>query len=223
MKNKILFSVLAVLGVILITGTSFYLLNQNKPADNSAESTAGETTGDLLENQPQPKTEVPKNDQPAVPQLSNKLVTDDFEMSIPEGWIKADPVAGTSAMAVNANESINDSAAQKIGFKSYLTVSRDTFPGTSLADYLGAVQDELRKVFSDAVFSNEQDTIINGQSARAMEIELSRQGMSFKVLFVLVRGKGDDVWAISFNTAKSAWDGYKETFQSAANSFKLKM
>ncbi len=226
MKNKILLLGLTIFGLLLIVWVSFYFLNQGKPETNSKENITEEVTGDLLENQSQSETEVTKNNSLIAPQLSNKLVTDDFEINIPEGWIKSEPVAGTVAMAVNTKESINDPAAQKINFKSYIAVSRDTldaFQVKTLADYLQLTKEELLKAFPEAVFSNEKDVVINDQSARAMEIDLSQQDLAIKVLFLLIKGDGDDVWVVSFNTAKSAWDGYKEIFQNVANSFKLKI
>ena len=132
------------------------------------------------------------------------------------------PAMGASAMAVNANESINDPAAQKINFKSYFAVSYDTLQGKSMSEYEQIVKSGLQQTISNVVFTKEQDMTINGKSAHALEAELTQQGVNFKILLVVVRGQGDDVWVMSFNTTKSSWDGYKETFYGVANSFNLK-
>jgi len=64
--------------------------------------------------------------------------------------------------------------------------------------------------------------VINSRTARAIEADLTQQGVNFKILIVAVKGEGDDVWVISFNTLQSSWMAYQETFSDIANSFKLK-
>lgn len=208
MKNKTVFFILIVLGIILAVLIGIYFFRQNKPAVNSTESTAQEN----LNNTPANETGQPQN----------KIVTDDFEIVLPVGWKQAAPAMGASAMAVSANENLNDPAAQKINFRSYFAVSYDTFQGKTMNEYAQTVKDALKQAIPSVVFTKDQDMTINGKSSHGLEAELTQQGVNFKILMVIISGKGDDVWGISFNTTKSGWDGYKETFYSIANSFSLK-
>ena len=161
------------------------------------------------------------NNQPTNGQSQNKLVTDYFEISLPAGWQQATPPVGASAMAVS-NEEITDAAAQKINFKTYVAVSYDTLQGKSLSEYLQSIENQLKQAIPDVVFSQEHDAVINNRTARAIEADLTQQGVNFKLLMVAVKGNGDDVWVMSFNTLQSSWMAHQETFSDIANSFKLK-
>ena len=219
MKNKIIIITLIVLVIILAVLTSFYFVRLNKPSINSPKNTIQQAP---VENQGETGSGAGLNNQTNIEQLQNKLVTDDFEVALPAGWEKTAPVMGASAMAVNADERLNDPAAQKINFKSYFAVSYDMLQGKSLSEYLQTVKNQLLQTISNVVFANEKDIMINNRSARAIEAELIQQGVNYKILMVVVAGKGDDVWVISFNTIKSNWDEYKETFSNIAKSFSLK-
>lgn len=227
MKNKIIFGSI-VLGIVLLVSAGVYFLGK----DNSVADLAGNTANELADNAG--KSQMPEQDsqapdggiadsgQAAASQLQNKLVTDDFEMNIPSGWIQAQPMAGTSAIVVNTKESLNDPAVKKINFKSYFAVSYDVFQGKSLDEYSETIKNGLRQTVQGVVFANEHDIVVNGRPARAFEAEMSQQGVNFRVLMVLVKGEGDDAWVLSFDTTKSAWDGYAQTFSDIVNSFKLK-
>lgn len=163
-----------------------------------------------------PKDAIKENNQIVDSQAQKKLVMDDFEINLPDGWIQATPVTGTLAMAVNSNEK-SDS-----GFKSYLAVSKDVLQDMDIGGYVETVKDALVGAIPNAVFENEQEAMINERNARAFEAEMNQQGEDYKVLIVAVEGEGNDVWVMSFNTIKSNWDAYKDTFSAVAGSFKLK-
>ncbi|MBU1017688.1 hypothetical protein KKA33_01525 [Patescibacteria group bacterium] len=219
MKNKIIIITLIVLGIMLAILAGFYFVRQNKSSVNSPENTTQQVSAGSQE-----KIDIGAglNNQTNNEQLQNKLVTDDFEITFPVGWRKTEPVMGVSVMAVNTNEQLSDPAAQRINFKSYAAVSYDTLQGKSLGEYLQSVKSQLSQTISNVVFTNEQDIIINNRSARAIEAELTQQGVNYKILMIVVAGQGDDVWVMSFNTIKSSWDGYKEIFSNIAKSFSLK-
>lgn len=207
MKNKTIIIVLIILGIVLAGLIVVHFIKQNKaPADNRRGAEGGTEASDQI----------------SAEQSQNKIITDDFSINLPAGWDQIAPAIGTSAMAVNTNEDINDPAAQKINFKSYFAVSYDTLQGKSMNDYLQIVRNGLSQTISNIVFTKEQDMTINGSSAHAMEAELTQQGADFKILMVAVAGQGEDVWVMSFNTTESNWDGYEETFYNIADSFSLK-
>ncbi len=209
MKNKIVILILVVAVIAIAAVIGFYFIQKNKPSINSVENAMLPSQSGV-------------SNQTSADQPQNKLVTDDFEINLPAGWRQTAPATGASAMAVNANERLNDPAAQKINFRTYFAVSYDTLQGKSLNEYLSGVKNQLRQTISNAVFAQENDITINDKAARAVEINLTQQGLDYKILMIAVAGKGDDVWVMSFNTAKSSWDGYKETFSSIAKSFSLK-
>lgn len=210
MKNKIAIIILIVVVVAIVAVIGFYFSKQDKQSANPVGSAT-------LPNQ------IGANNQTDNEQSQNKLVTDDFEINLPEGWQKTAPAIGSSAMAVNVNEQLNDTAAQKINFRSYFAVSYDTVQGKSLSEYMQTVKSQLQKTISGIVFTQERDIIINGKVARAFEADFNQRGVGFKVLMVAIMGVGDDVWVISFNTLQSTWAEYRDTFSNITNSFSLKL
>ncbi len=223
MKNKTIIIVIIVLGVVLAALIGVYFVKQNQnsvPVNSVSENAAANQTpaGNLGETE----SGAGASNQTDTEQSQNKIITDDFSINLPTGWEQTAPAMGTSAMAINANENINDPAAQKINFKSYFAVSYDTLQGKNVNDYLQTVKDGVSQAISNIVFTKEQDIKMNGSSAHAIEAELAQQGVNFKILMVVIAGQGEDVWVISFNTTKSSWDGYKETFYDIAGSFSLK-
>jgi len=209
MKNKIAI-IVSVIAVVVAVGIIFYFIQKNKAPSNSVENTT-------------PPSQPEVNNQITPEPSQGKLVTDDFEISLPEGWRKTAPAVGASAMAVKADEQLTDPAAQKINFKSYFAVSYDTLQEKSLSEYLQSVKSQLQQTISDAVFAQEHDTTINGKAARAFEASFAQQGVNYKILMVAVQGAGDDVWVISFNTLQSTWTEYQKVFSDIANSFRLKL
>ena len=120
------------------------------------------------------------------------------------------------------DEIVNDPAAKKINFRSYLAVSYDSISGKGLSEYLQTVKNNLSQAALNVNFTNENDITINNMPARAAEAELTQQGVDFKILMVAIKGQNDDVWIISFSTAKNDWAKYEKTFSDIANSFVLK-
>ncbi len=189
-------------GLIL---AEFFVFKQDKPLDvNKNDNYTQE--GDSLDTE----------------QMENKLVTDNFSLNLPAGWIKTDAIEGVTAMAINSKENITDPAAKAINFKTYIAVSEDILNGKSLKEYMQIVKDGLRETISNVIFSNENEVVINERPAYAMEANLTQQNVNFKVLMVAVQGEGDDVWVISFNTIAGNWADYEKTFSNIANSFSLK-
>jgi len=209
MKNKILIISLIVVAIAVATIIVFYFIQKDKAPVNFVENNA-------------PLNRPGVNNQINVEQAQNKLVTDDFEISLPEGWQKTEPAIGTSAMAVNGDEKLNDLAAQKINFRSYFAVSYDILQGKDLSEYSQGIKSQLQQIISNPVFTQEHDTTINGKAARAFEADFIQQGVNFKILMVAVKGVDDDVWVISFNTLQSSWAEYREIFSDIAGSFSLK-
>ncbi|MFA6340796.1 MAG: hypothetical protein WCX27_00945 [Candidatus Paceibacterota bacterium] len=221
MKNKTIILVV----VIILVSIGIYLFKQKAPEtipvvteNKSEENALNNATGtpNSLE------VTAVKSPEVEVKQIENKLVTDYFTIEMPTGWLKAESAAGAIAIAANPTDKTSDTAATKIGFKSYFAVTHDTLEGNTFNEYAKSIKDELKKAIPSTSISNEQSMIIDGRTAYAFEASMTQQGINFKVLMVLVRGNGEDVWAISFNTTKDNWDKYKDSFYTVANSFILK-
>jgi hypothetical protein len=153
----------------------------------------------------------------------NQLVSDDFSMSLPLGWSRVEnTVIGVSEMAANLNENISEAAALAINFRSYLTVSQDSLQAKIMQEYMQSVKAEIRTVAPNVNFLNEGDIIINGNAARAIEADMTQQGIDFKVLIVAVKENEENVWVLSYNTLQSSWGSCKEDFSLSARSFVIK-
>ncbi len=152
----------------------------------------------------------------------SELATNDFSLNLPKGWQRAEAGIGISAMAVNIEENVTDPAAQKINFKTYLAVVYDTLQNRTLGDYLQSAKNGLRQAVPSVVFAKEEELSVNGRPTFTLEAELTQQGVNFYVLMAMIKGEGDDVWVMSFNTVKDSWQEYKKEFYNTINSFTLK-
>jgi len=219
MKNKtiVLILICIIVAVLILIGVYFFV-KQNLaggPENNGQQNINNGLEGQNTSNQ---TNLTDSNNQTT----KNKLATDDFEITLSDGWKGVPATAGISAMAIDTNESITDPDAQKINFKTYLAVSYDTLKGKNMTEYMQLIKTALLQTMPDTVFSNENILTINNRQASALEAEMTNQGVNFKVLMVVVKGNGDDIWIMSFNSLKNSWQQYAQTFSDIASSFILK-
>jgi hypothetical protein len=201
MRNKAIIIVVAVLIVALASVAVVYFMNQNK-SDGSAVNPEQNIGGE---------------------ESSNKIATEDFSVTLPAGWKKTiSEVEGVLAMATDPNEVLNDAAARAVSFKSYLAITADALAGKSMDEYMASIKGELQKNIPGVILSNENALTINGRPTRALEAEMTQQGISFKVLLVAIQGDEGGVWVLSYNTVKSSWDRYRDAFAESVKSFVLK-
>jgi len=208
MKNKVLVSIIILLILGIGIGVGYYVAKSNilnKPS-------AGEY-----------------QDRPSLPPEANQIPSqeytlekEEFSINVPAGWKEVPPSRGVSAMVVNIGEQPTEEAAKRINFKSYFAVSYDTMAGKIREKYLEDYKQKLKEALPEIVFVNESPGSIGGKDAYFIEANLTQQGVDFKVFLVLVRGKGDDIWTISFNTLKSDWLKYKDLFYQTAESFQTR-
>lgn len=145
-----------------------------------------------------------------------------FFVMVPKGWKEAAAPTGVSAMVVNTGEEITDPALEKINFKSYYSVSYDTLGGRTREEYIAYIKDMVKRFAPAIIFSAEEDLKIKDSDVYKLEADLTQQGANFKVLILLIRGKGDDIWNMSFNSGADNWAENKETFERIAESFTAK-
>ena len=208
MKNKVLIPVviLAILGIGV--GTGYYVAKTNifsKPSSGESQEEFGLS---------------PESNQVSLQEYT--LEKEDFSINVPAGWKEASPPSGVSAMVVNVKEQPTEEAAKRINFKSYFAISYDTLEGKTREKYLEDYKHKLKEILPGIVFVSENSGSIDEKDAYFIEADLTQQGVDFKVFLVLVRGKGDDIWTISFNTLKSDWPEYKDLFYQTAESFKVR-
>ena len=144
-----------------------------------------------------------------------------YSVSVPEGWVEVQAPTGASTMVVNALEQQTDPNLQKINFRTYYSVSYDMSSST-LADYVKLNKNSLTQLIQGVTFSNEKEVTINGRDAYSMDMQLTQQGVDFKVKMVTFRGNGNDIWILALNTVPAYWDGYQDTFNQVINSFTIK-
>jgi len=208
MKNKVLISIIILVILGIGIGIGYYVEKSN---------TFGKPSADKYQGRPglSPGT----NQTPSQEYILEK---EDFSINVPAGWKEVPPSSGVSAMVVNIGEQPTEEAAKRINFKSYFAVSYDTLAGKTREKYLEDYKQRLRGVLPEIVFVNENPRSIGGKDAYFIEANLTQQGVDFKVLLVLVRGKGDDIWTISFNTLEGDWLKYKDLFYQTAESFRVR-
>ncbi len=225
--KKNLISALVIIGIVIAGFAAVYFLGRNIPAgpgpESGATSTSAEPTpvggSDSLGAAVSIGTDNPDVTIEPLP-AANKLETDDFTLTLPAGWNRTSPVLGAVAMALKTDEHLGD-AAEKIHFQSYIAVSYDTLDGKGLSEYVTTVKNALRQVSANITFGDEADTTVGGRPAHTMEASFNQAGVDFKVLMSMVTGEGEDVWTVSCNTTRDAWDGYKNLFSDTARTFVL--
>lgn len=153
---------------------------------------------------------------------ANLLERESFSVLMPEGWQEADTGDDFSAIVINNQEEVVNAKAQEINFKTYFAVNPDSLQGTDLADYIQLFKEQIVQMDVGAVFANEREISIDGREASAFEINMRQSEIDFKVLAVLVKGDGDDLWIITFNTLAENWDGYQNLLSQIVESFQLK-
>ena len=144
-----------------------------------------------------------------------------FSVKLPEGWIEVETVYGSIATVVKNQELINDTYAQKLNFRSYYSVLRDTVGDKTEQEYLEEIKNSLKKNFTDIMISDEEIKESNGAKIYFMESKLNEQNVDFTILLA-VNIKDQDVWTISFNTLSEKWEEYKDIFYQIADSFERK-
>lgn len=149
------------------------------------------------------------------------LSKDEFTVKMPAGWAEVPAMPSTSATVMFVKENLQNEALQKINFKSYYAVTYDTLNKRSLSGYVTYLKGTLQKLLLGIRFISDKSEKIDNKEARVIEAEVTQKGADFKVLIVVIKGEGEDVWTLSFNTGKDTWDAYKESFYDVARNFKV--
>jgi len=162
-----------------------------------------------------------KDARPIIKTEDGKIVTDNFEITLPYGWYKLDnPMPGVTLMVVNGGEQPQEEATKKINFRSYFAItyaSSDQTLDKFFPEY------EVKSIIKDAVIENIQDTVINGYPVKAFEIRTNQQGVNMRVFVALVKGNDNDIWTVTLNTTEQLWPTYQTFIPELLNTFKIKI
>ena len=234
MQNKLLVIIIAVVAALLLIGGGiavYFVMNANKPVNNTPAPTAGpESEPAGAETAVQPAATSSTNEaagkQSSTTGQNNnlgQLITKDaFSLQAPDGWQEAQAPTGVLFMLVNNSEQVTNAVAKQAGFKTYLSVIRDNLGSNTKENYLTALQNGLKQALPGVTFTKDNSTSIGGQPADVLEASVFQQGINFKALMFVISGKDKDVWIVAFNTLSENFSAYKNLFYQIAGSFKLK-
>lgn len=208
MKKSFSIIIYVIVIFVLAAMAYWFLTTRNNILGENNLNTSGVILGNNI-NQNQPSGE-------------NILATDDFFLTYPAGWRSAPAISGVSAMIVKENENIADPEAKKMNFQTYLAIAYDSSEGQTKDEVVEYLKNELRAVIPEIVFSRENFLTVNGREVYATEITFRKSGLDFHVLEVLVWGKENDLWVLSYNTLEELWQDYVFDFEKITQSFIVK-
>jgi len=108
-----------------------------------------------------------------------------------------------------------------MGFKSYFAVAYESAPDRNMEEFIQYTKDQLIEGGVGIEIILEENITIDSREAYLMEGEVEQQEADFKASIVIVKGDGDDMWFITFNTALNNWEKYKDLFNETIYSFKI--
>jgi len=151
----------------------------------------------------------------------NILSKEYFSIEIPEGWEETRGIPGISAMIANLDEENEDPEVIKMGFKSYFAVAYESASDRTMEEFIEYIKDQLLKGGVGIEIISEKNITIDSREAYLMQGEVEQQGADFKAFIVIVKGDGDDMWLVTFNTALNGSERYKDLFEETIYSFKV--
>jgi hypothetical protein len=146
---------------------------------------------------------------------SLEIDTVHYSLVLPSGWQTAKE-DDEQSIFVNAGEVVVNN------FRTYLSISKDQIQGNTSADYINYLKNQIEQSAPDIQFNNENNFIKDGRDAFAMDSYVRQNNTDFKILTVAVRGNGDDVWVLNFNSLANKWEENAPVFENILNSFQVK-
>jgi hypothetical protein len=150
------------------------------------------------------------------------LEQDGFSINIPDGWEEINGVQGVLAMISNVNEENEDVALQNMGFRTYFAIAYEDAKEIDLGTYASMIKQQVIDGQPDFKIISETEEKINQKDGYIIEGEIFKEGSEFKVFIVAIKGMGDNIWLITFNTALKNWEKYSSIFRETIESFNIK-
>ena len=160
-------------------------------------------------------------DEPAGEIEKNILTKEYFSIEIPEGWQETRGTSGISAMIANLDEKNTDPVVADMDFKSYFAVAYESALDRNMEEFIQYTKDQLIEGGVGIEIILEENITIDSREAYLMKGELEQQGADFKASIVIIKGDGDNMWFITFNTALNNWEKYRDLFNETIYSFKI--
>lgn len=161
-----------------------------------------------FDQQSQTETEE-KNSQPI------EIVTSNYNLVLPSGWQTAKE-DDEQSIFVNASEvAVNN-------FQTYLSISKDQTQDKTFADHISYLKSQIEESAPGIRFDNENNFIKNGRDIFAMDGYVRQNNADFRILTIAVRGSGDDVWVLNFNSLADKWEENALVFEEIFDSFEIK-
>jgi len=151
----------------------------------------------------------------------NILTKDYFSIQIPDGWQETRGRPGISAMISNLDEENKDQAVRDMDFKSYFAVAYENAMDKTMEEFVEYTKNEIFQSGTEIKIISEENIIINSREAYLIESELRQQDADFKAFIVIVKGDGNDMWFITFNTALNDWRRYESLFDEVIQGFTI--
>jgi hypothetical protein len=141
---------------------------------------------------------------------------------LPGGWAEVQPPEDALAMVSKTQKEVIDFEGESIDFWSYFSVAQKDRGEKNLTEYVDFVKDSLTGAIPGINFTHEESATINNQMSYFIETEAGPADTDFKFLIVLIEGKNDTAWIITFTSIKEIWLDYKDLFYNTAETFREK-
>jgi hypothetical protein len=208
--NKRTVALSSVILLVVASGASYYLISQNNNKPVILDASKKADYGISVD----PNMEIARE---------RTIERQGFSIIAPAGWKEFGAPPTDGIMVQNKNEVLKDKVAADINFKVYYSVNHQALGNMDIASFKESFKSKIGKKLDKAKFSNEHKEKIDGYDSIFLEyegIDKSKK-VNFSIMTIFVPGLGQDVWLISFNTAKSNWNDDKGAFYKIAKTFKL--
>ena len=150
------------------------------------------------------------------------LEKETFDICLPSGWEEVAPPEDALVMVSNSEGRLIEFEGQEVEFWSYFSVAQKDLGDKNLAEYVDFIKEALRGAMLSVNFTHQENYLIDNHMAYLIETEAGPEETDFKFLIVLIEGKDNSVWTITFTSIKEIWSEQKDLFYNTAKSFREK-
>lgn len=218
-KNKIIFSIvfIAVLSAVI----ALLVFLTQKGSQNAPIAGFGPA---LIEDEFQPEEEPKEAVAQPEKEVSRPMLldTDYFSFVLPPGWEARSASNTLPIIIIDSREEITNIKAKEIDFRTSLSINSTELGGVSLKDYVESVKVSLIQAIPVIEIIKEEETAVDNKEAYFLEIKSIQQDLQFHTFLFFIVGKEDTVWAFSFNALEESYPDFKDIFDQAVKSIKMK-
>jgi hypothetical protein len=141
-------------------------------------------------------------------QTGKTYTTSDFAIGVPGDWEVLDSFPGTYFLMKSL---VGDGSP----FSPALVITK-VQNAFNFSDAILQAQNKILKMSPDASFQNE---LKEKTSPFSFEYESTRDGELLRFLVLVIQGKRDDVWVLTFSSSKKSWKEFLPVFNKVKESF----